>query len=127
MKSCAAGLSVRFFSVKIPTGLDVVGKSAGNRLSDGLSEEENANTKFGMIVRKRPVASRALRTGTVLHRTVALGKSSPLARKASPMSEPDRLSGGGSTQASFIKSASFTLRRRVQGFCAPATTISCSS
>ena len=64
MKSCTTGLMVRFFKVMIPTGLCVVGNSTGNRLIAGLLAE-NFNTELGMIVRKRPVASSALRTGTV--------------------------------------------------------------
>src|SRR6266852_4642751 len=35
MKSCATGPSVRFFNVKIPTGLVAVGKSTGKRFSAG--------------------------------------------------------------------------------------------
>src|ERR1700704_2839197 len=99
MKSCAAGLSVRFFKVTIPIGLEVVGRSTGNRLSDGLLEG-NASAKLGTIVRKRPVARRALRTGTVEQMTAALGNSSPQARKASVTSEPERLSGGGRAHGS---------------------------
>ena len=81
MKSCETGLSVRFFTVIIPTGRRVVGNSTGKRLIAGLSAE-NRNTELGMIVRKRPVASSALRTGTVDVMIVVGGRSRPASRKA---------------------------------------------
>src|SRR5712671_3169253 len=126
MNSCATGPRVRFFKVMIPTGRRVVGKWIGRRLSAGLYVR-NVSTELGTIVRKRPVASRALRTTVGEVTTVARGMSSPLARKASAATEPDRLSGGGSIHGSFMRSASFALRRRVHGFCEPAATTSNSS
>ena len=123
MKSCATGQRVRFFKVMIPTGLRVVGNSTGKRLSAELLAE-NCNTELGMIVRKRPVASSALRTGTVDVIIVVGGRSSPRSRKAWAMTEPDRLSGGGSVHGSRINSASSILRRRVHELSAAATTTS---
>ena len=71
---------VEFFKVMIPTGLSVVGNSTGDRLSSGLLTE-NFNTEPGMIVRKRPVANSALRTGTVAVMIVLGGRSSPYREK----------------------------------------------
>ena len=109
MKSCATGLTERFFSVMIPIGRRVVGKSMGKILMLALSGW-NLNIERGRAVRKRPVATRRLRAGTEDVMTVARGTSKPHARKASTTTDPNRLSEGGSVQHSLISSASFTLR-----------------
>jgi len=87
MKSWATGLSVRFFRVRIPTGLPPVGMLMGKALISGFPAE-NLNTEAGTIVRKRPLASRALRAGMEEVTSAARGRSSPLARKASTTIAP---------------------------------------
>src|SRR5271169_5009515 len=60
IKSCAEGLSARFFSVATPIG-PIVGSSIGSALMDrGLVG--NLSTDRGRIVRKRPVANRLVLT-----------------------------------------------------------------
>ena len=61
MKSCATGLSVRFFRVTIPIGTRAIGSSTGKILISGRLVG-NLNAEAGKIVRKRPVASRLIRT-----------------------------------------------------------------
>src|SRR5262249_49653803 len=60
MKSCATGLSVRFFRVTIPIGTRAYCSLTGKTLISGRLE--NLNIEIGMIVRKRPVATRLSRT-----------------------------------------------------------------
>ena len=99
MKSRATGLSVRFFSVKIPFGTLAIGSSTGKILSSRRLVG-NLNIEVAKIVRSRPVAKRPIRTSAVAVNTVARGYSSPLARKASVATDPIRLSGGGRTHGS---------------------------
>jgi hypothetical protein len=56
MKSCAIGLSVRFFKVMIPTGNGIPGVSTGSALSGRRLSKRNID--IGIIVMNRPVASR---------------------------------------------------------------------
>ena len=56
MKFRATGLSVRFFSVKMPTG-SLKPKSIGNILSDHRSTPYRTN-EFGIVERYLPVASK---------------------------------------------------------------------
>lgn len=88
MNNCATGLSVRLLSVMTAIGLRLVFNLMGNRLSGGVLVE-NLNKELGTIVRNRPVASRALRTGMVDVITVARGRSRPLVRNASAAIKPD--------------------------------------
>jgi hypothetical protein len=59
MKSCAAGLSVRFFKVTIPIGQGLNGKSTGKILSPNRFALKCSMTA-GRIPRKRPVAISAM-------------------------------------------------------------------
>ncbi len=61
MKSCAAGLSVRFFRVMITFGTGATGSSMGKTL---ISDRPvgNLNAEAEKIARKRPVANRLSRT-----------------------------------------------------------------
>src|SRR5262249_2535908 len=126
MKSCAIGLNVRFFNLRIPIVLRELGRLIGRTLSPALLALKVA-TDSGTMVRKRPVASSALRTGTVDVITAARGVSSPSARNASATIDPYRLSRGGSVQTSLIRSTKRTRVRRVHGFCLSGTTTSGSS
>src|SRR5215831_13551883 len=121
MKSWATGVRVRFLNVRIVSGLDVPDKLIGRALI-GRSLPTDLTTVLGTIVRNLPLATRAMRAIPVRVTTVAEGRSSPNARKASATSAWTAFSRGGSTQGSFIKSASVMLRRRNQGLFAEATT-----
>jgi hypothetical protein len=59
MKSCAEGLSARFFSVAIPTG-PIIGNSMGSALID-VCLAGNLSADRGRNVTKRPVDSRLAR------------------------------------------------------------------
>src|SRR5215204_2735406 len=61
MKSCATGLSVRFFRVTIPFGSGAIGSFTGRTL---ISERlvGNVNAEVGKIAIKRPVVKRLVRT-----------------------------------------------------------------
>src|SRR6266478_8627988 len=61
MKSCAVGLSVRFFRVTIPTGTRAIGSSMGKTLNSG-SRVRNLNEEARNIPTKRPVARSVIRT-----------------------------------------------------------------
>jgi hypothetical protein len=125
MKSSATGLSARSFRVTIPIGLPTAGMSTGRDLIS--FPPASLNTEAGSMVRKRPLASNALRAGIEVATNAARGTSSPLARNTSATNGHVRLSRDGSVQGSFNKSASFTRRRRHHGFCAPAATMNGSS
>jgi Recombination endonuclease VII len=71
MKSCAMGLTVRFFRVIIPTGTLAYRSLTGKTLIPGRLE--NLNTEIGTIVRKRPVARRLSRTAGGAAKTVVRG------------------------------------------------------
>src|SRR5689334_18591334 len=71
-KSFATGLSVRFFTVTIPTGTRALGSSTGRTFRSGHLEG-NFNVEAGEIVRKRPVAKRLIRDSAKLANTVACG------------------------------------------------------
>ena len=58
-KSCAIGLSVRFFKVKIPTGPGRIGNFTGKILSD-IRLALNRSKEPGRTHKNRPLASRAL-------------------------------------------------------------------
>ena len=58
MKSCATGLSVRFFRVMIPTGARACCSLTGKTVIFGLLENLNVEV---CSVRKRPVATRLSR------------------------------------------------------------------
>jgi len=81
MKSCASGLSARFFKVIIATGCWVPGNSTGNALIPGLLLG-GRNEKLGTTVRKRLVATSLLRMVRDRVTTAGRGGSMPLARKA---------------------------------------------
>src|SRR5207249_3811062 len=70
MNSWATGLSVRFFSVITPIGRRVVGKSMGKTLRFVLPGP-NLTIEAWTMLRNRPLASRALRTGVDVLKTVA--------------------------------------------------------
>src|SRR5690348_17247867 len=71
MKSRATGLSVRFFSVMIPTGTAAYGSSTGKTL---IPERlENLNSEIGTMVSRPPVATRLSRTPTEAAKTVVRG------------------------------------------------------
>src|SRR5215510_14015523 len=113
MKSCATGVGVRFFKVIIPTGNFATGKSTGTGLSDNLLAPKCIRV-LGRIVRKRPVASSALRATIERVLTTLRGASRPFARKASRISDQGKLSNGAPHQGSSTSSASSILRRRVR-------------
>jgi len=71
MKSRAAGLSVRFFSVMIPTGTGACCSSTGKTLIPGRLESRN--NEIGTIASKRPVATRLSRTPKAALKTVVRG------------------------------------------------------
>src|SRR6266853_5856998 len=71
-KSCATGLSVRFFSVTIPLGTRAIGSSTGKTLSSGR-QREYLNAEVAKIVRKCPVANRLIRTSSGMLTTVVRG------------------------------------------------------
>src|SRR3954451_12288838 len=70
-KSCAVGLNVRFFKVTIPIGTRACCSSTGNTLISGGFE--NLNTDIGTIVRKRPHATRLIRTSGGIVKTAVRG------------------------------------------------------
>src|SRR5215468_2640444 len=70
MKSFATGLSVRFFRVTIAAGTRAMGSSTGRTFSSGRLVR---NSNEFAIVRKRPVASRLIRTSGELVTSVARG------------------------------------------------------
>ena len=72
MKSCATGLSVRFFSVTMPFGTRAAGSSTGKTLISARLVG-NLNAEVGIIVRKRPVASRLIRASGEMVTTVTRG------------------------------------------------------
>jgi hypothetical protein len=111
---------VRFFNVTIPTGIRISGKSMGRALI-AMSLPANLIADSEVRVRNRPSETRAMRAIPLAITTVAFGKSSPAARKASASTMPGML-GGASVHGSFIRSARFTLRFRDQGFFVAATT-----
>jgi len=121
MKRCATGLSARFFNVMIPIGLRAVANSIGKALGAGFLLA-NANTEAGRIERNRPLATKVQRAGVEEVMIVASGTPSRAARKASRTIDPVRLSAGGRTHGSLIKSASRIPRRLLQGLVAPAAT-----
>ena len=112
INNCASGVSTRFFKVIIPIAIRVVGSATGNALSGGYLPG-TFSMKLGSTVRKRPVARRSFFMYSDRVITVARGGSCPPARKASATSEPKKLSDGSSAHGSFIRSASVSLRRRV--------------
>src|SRR5262245_50069027 len=71
MKSCATGLSVRFFRVMIPIGTRAYCNSTGKTLIPGRFE--SFNIEIGAIVSKRPVATRLSRTPAEAAKTVVRG------------------------------------------------------
>src|SRR5262249_4659108 len=71
MKSCAAGVRVRFFSVMIPTGAEGYCSSTGKAL---IPERlESLNIEIGTIASKRPVATRLSRAPNEAVKTVVRG------------------------------------------------------
>src|SRR5262245_24337353 len=71
MKSCAAGLSVRFFSVTIPTGTGTYRSSTGKTLIPGRFE--SLNIEIGTIASKRPLVTRLSRAPKEAVKTVVRG------------------------------------------------------
>src|SRR5262249_58622422 len=78
MNSRAAGLSVRFFRVTIPTGAGADGSSTGKTLNL-RRPPENLNTEGGKVVRKRRLAMRFIGTSLRPANREAGGYGSPLA------------------------------------------------
>src|SRR5262245_36756377 len=99
-KSCATGLSVRFFKVISASGLTVVGNSIGKARSSWLLGG-NCITTRGTIDKNGPVASKVVRSGKVEWTTVG-GTLSPCARNASNTTAPYGESGGDRAQGSLI-------------------------
>src|SRR5262245_1674838 len=126
MNSWATGLRVRFLNVMTPIGRRVVGRSTGRTLRFVLPEP-NLTIEAWTMLRNRPLASRALRTGVEVLKTVARGTLSPAARKASAATEPYRLSKGDSTHSASTNSARRIFRRCAHLLLTPATTTSGSS
>src|SRR5262249_61182679 len=87
MNSWATGLSVRFFRVMTPIGRRVVGRSMGNTLRF-VFPEPNLMIEAWTMLRNRPLASRAMRTGVDVLKTVARGTLSPEGREASAATAP---------------------------------------
>ena len=71
MKSCATGLSVRFFRVMIPIGTGAYCSSTGKTLIPGRFE--SLNIEIGAIASKRPVATRLSRAPKEAVKTVVRG------------------------------------------------------
>ncbi len=80
-----------------------------------------------MNVRKRPLASRCIRTFIEFDVTLAAGASNPWARNASLNCTRTRLFGGASIHGSFTSSAGAIARRRAHRLSLLATTRSLSS
>ena len=90
---------MRFFSVISPIGIGELGNATGNALSArfrGITLSMNP----GRTVRKRPVARSSFCILIDRLATVGRGGSCPLARKASAITEPKKLSNGSSAQGS---------------------------
>jgi hypothetical protein len=109
MKSCAAGVNVRFFKVIMPTG-PLAARSIGRTLME-RSQPPNLRTDSEAIERKCPFATRAIRATPVAATMAGRGSSSPIARNTSVSNVWAWSSGGGSAQGSLIRSASFIRRR----------------
>ena len=62
MKSLAVGPSVRFLSVVMATGCTEGGSAQGSTLSTLCALPPKRRTEAGMMARKRPVASKLVRT-----------------------------------------------------------------
>ena len=62
MNKFASGLSVRFFKVMIATGKRQAGKATGS-VFNSVRSAPNFSTEPGTMVRKRPAASKPLRSG----------------------------------------------------------------
>src|SRR5262249_20926823 len=110
MKSCATGATVRCFNVMMLMNPGFVGKSMGRALIDAL-QPANLTADSEVIVRNRPLATRAIRATLLWVNMVARGRSSPALRKESAAHEPGKLSGGANVHGSFTRSLSVTLRR----------------
>src|SRR5262244_2701509 len=87
------GLSVRLFSVTMPTGPRWVPSSTGRILIEGCPRP-NLTSDRGCIVRKCPVAKRALFMGIELLTTADAGRDNPHARNVSAVSAPATVSRG---------------------------------
>ena len=70
MKSRATGLSVRLVKVITPRDTRDIGNATGSTLM-AARFAENRRIEVGKIVRKRPVASRLIRTSGVMVDTAA--------------------------------------------------------
>ena len=77
MKTCASGLSARFFNVKSPMGCFVDDNSMGKALIP-VCLAENFNACAGNMDKKWPVAKRLVRILWDNVMTAARGDSSPL-------------------------------------------------
>jgi hypothetical protein len=77
MKSCATGLSARFFNVKSPIGCFVEGNSMGKALIP-VCLAENLNACAGNMDKKWPVAKSLVRILCDKVITAPRGGSSPL-------------------------------------------------
>jgi hypothetical protein len=66
MKSCATGVSVRFFNVTIPTGLRMSGISV-DRGATAMPQPANLNVASEMMLRNRPPGDKSEARGTVGH------------------------------------------------------------
>ena len=87
MKSCATGLSVRFFSVTMPIGTRAAGSSTGKTLISARLVG-NLNAEAGIIVRDRPVARRLIRASGEMVTTVTRGSSSAAGAKSFHCNRP---------------------------------------
>src|ERR1700733_14716202 len=76
MKSCAAGLRVRFLRVTIPTGLGRTANLTGKTLIVGRWAL-NRSTDWGRAVKNLPVANKAQYISSALPTTAARGPSKP--------------------------------------------------
>jgi hypothetical protein len=82
MKSCATGVTVRFFNVMIPTTPPFAARLIGRTLME-RSQPPNLRTDSEAIERKCPFATRAIRAIPVAVTMAGRGSSSPIARNTS--------------------------------------------
>jgi hypothetical protein len=109
MKNCATGVSVRFFSVMIPIGQGVTGRSTGKTLSRG-DVEPNFNTEAENTPRNGPRATRSRVTEGGPHTALLGGNLAPRSWNALLIDGPIIVSSRGSAQGSFAKSESLIFR-----------------
>ena len=119
MKSCATGLSVRFFRLTIPTGARACCSFTGKTVISGLLD--NRNTEV-CIVRKRPVATRLSRAPGCAGEDRYARIVETAGAEDVQISRPHDAFRRGNTHGSLTSSASAMRRLRAHGLREPAMT-----